>query len=41
MEKGIHNGQLLTYKKLSGISIGLPINPSMRVLKDGITRLEI
>ncbi len=34
----IHEAQLLTYLRLSGIKIGLIINFNVPVLKDGITR---
>ena len=34
--KGIHQAQLLTYMKLSGVKIGLLINFNVTVLKDGI-----
>ena len=36
---GIHEAQLLTYLKLTGIPTGLLINFNVRILKDGITRL--
>ena len=35
----IHEAQLLTYLKLTGIKVGLLINFNMPVLKDGIKRL--
>jgi GxxExxY protein len=35
----IHNAQLLTYMKLSGIRTGLLLNFSSAVLKDGLRRL--
>jgi GxxExxY protein len=35
----IHEAQLLTYLKLSGIKYGLLINFNVAVLKDGIKRL--
>jgi GxxExxY protein len=35
----IHEAQLLTYLKLSGIRLGLPINFNVLVLKDGLKRL--
>jgi GxxExxY protein len=35
----IHEAQLLTYMKLSGISLGLLINFNVLVLKDGLKRL--
>ncbi len=34
----IHEAQLLTYMKLSGINIGLLINFNVPVLKDGVKR---
>jgi GxxExxY protein len=34
----IHEAQLLTYLKLSGIHLGLLINFNVRLLKDGIKR---
>jgi GxxExxY protein len=37
----IHEAQLLTYLKLSGIRRGLLINFNVRLLKDGIKRLVI
>ena len=37
----IHEAQLLTYLKLTGISVGLLINFNVPVLKDGIKRLVI
>ena len=36
----IHEAQLLTYLKLTGIKIGLLINFNVPVLKDGIKRLS-
>lgn len=38
---GIHEAQLLTYMKLSGINAGLLINFNVRLLKDGIKRLVL
>lgn len=35
----VHQAQLLTYLKLSGLTVGLLINFNVSVLKDGITRL--
>jgi GxxExxY protein len=35
----IHDAQLLTYLKLSGIKVGLLINFNVPVLKEGIKRL--
>lgn len=35
----IHEAQLLTYLKLSGMHRGLLINFNVRLLKDGIKRL--
>lgn len=37
----IHEAQLLTYLRLSGIKTGLLINFSIPLLKDGIKRLSI
>lgn len=37
----IHKAQILTYMKLSGISIGLLLNFNVQVLKDGITRFKL
>lgn len=37
----IHEAQLLTYMRLSGIKIGLIINFNTPVLKDGIKRLVL
>jgi len=34
----IHEAQLITYLKLSGLRVGLLINFNVRVLKDGIKR---
>ncbi|MEL6105474.1 MAG: GxxExxY protein [Planctomycetota bacterium] len=39
--QGIHEAQLLTYMKLSGIGTGLLINFNVRLLKDGIKRLVL
>jgi len=35
----IHEAQLLTYLKLTGIKVGLLINFNVPVLKDGIKRI--
>lgn len=37
----IHEAQLLTYLKLSGLSVGLLINFNVAVVKDGIQRLVL
>ena len=37
----VHEAQLLTYLKLSGIQKGLLINFNVAVLKDGIRRLVL
>lgn len=37
----VHEAQLLTYMKLSGVPTGLLINFNVPVLKDGIRRLTI
>ena len=37
----IHDAQIITYLKLSGISTGLLLNFNQRVLKDGIRRFVI
>jgi GxxExxY protein len=37
----IHEAQLLTYLKLSGVSTGLLLNFNVAVLKDGIKRLVL
>lgn len=37
----IHQAQLLTYMKLSGISIGLLINFNVKYLKNGIKRMVL
>jgi GxxExxY protein len=39
--QGIHQAQLLTYLKLSGIKVGLIINFDRSVLRDGIKRLVV
>ena len=39
--KGIHEAQLLTYMKLSGVRIGLLINFNNTRLKDGIKRFVL
>ena len=39
--KGIHEAQLLTYMKLSGIKTGLLINYNVNKLKDGIKRFVL
>jgi len=39
--KGIHQAQLLTYMKLSGVKIGLLINFNVTKLKDGIKRFVL
>jgi len=39
--KGIHQAQLLTYMKLSGVKIGLLINFSVTKLKEGIQRFVL
>jgi GxxExxY protein len=39
--KGIHEAQLLTYMKLSGIKTGLLMNFNVRRLKDGIKRFVL
>ncbi len=36
----IHDAQLLSYLKLSGRSVGLLINFNVRLLKDGLRRLD-
>ena len=38
---GIHEAQLLTYSKLSGIRRGLLMNFNVRLLKDGLKRFVI
>ena len=38
---GIHQAQILTYMKLSGISTGLLINFNVKVLKDGLKRFKL
>ncbi len=35
----IHQAQLLSYLKISGCKVGLPINFNVRGLKDGIRRV--
>ena len=37
----VHEAQLITYLKLSGIHVGLLINFNVPVLKDGIKRLVV
>ena len=37
--KPIHEAQLLSYLKLSGLSVGLLINFNEKLLKQGITRV--
>jgi GxxExxY protein len=37
----IHEAQILTYMKLSGINTGLLLNFNSAVLKDGIRRLML
>lgn len=37
----IHEAQLLTYLRLSGIRVGLPINFNVTMLRDGIIRRVI
>ena len=39
--KGIHEAQILTYMKLSGISTGLLINFNRKLLKNGIKRFKL
>ena len=39
--KGIHQAQLLTYMKLSGVKVGLLINFNVTKLKDGIKRFVL
>ena len=39
--KGIHEAQLLTYMKLAGVKIGLPMNFNVAKLKNGIKRFVI
>jgi len=39
--RGIHEAQLLTYMKLSGLKTGLLMNFSVRKLKDGIRRFVL
>ena len=37
----IHKAQLLTYMKLSGMSVGLLLNFNVPVLKDGVERMVL
>lgn len=37
----IHEAQILTYMKLSKISIGLLVNFNVKLLKEGIKRFKI
>lgn len=37
----VHEAQIITYLKLSGISTGLLLNFNQRVLKDGISRFVV
>ena len=37
----VHNAQILTYLRLTGITRGLPLNFNVPVLKDGITRIAL
>ncbi len=37
----VHEAQVLTYMKLSGITVGLLFNFNVRLLKDGIRRLVL
>ncbi len=39
--QGIHQAQLLTYMKLTGITTGLLLNFNKKVLKDGIQRFKL
>ena len=39
--KGIHQAQLLTYMKLSGVKIGLLVNFNVTKLKEGIKRFVL
>jgi len=39
--RGIHEAQLLTYMKLSGLKTGLLMNFNVRKLKDGIRRFVL
>ncbi len=39
--KGIHEAQLLTYMKLSGINTGLLVNFNEKLLKNGIKRFVL
>ena len=38
---GVHDAQLLTYMKLSGINLGLLINFNSKVLKEGLKRFVL
>jgi GxxExxY protein len=35
----IHSAQLLSYLKLSGFKVGLPINFNVQILKNGLRRI--
>jgi GxxExxY protein len=37
----LHEAQLMTYLKLSGLHVGLLMNFNVRLLKDGITRIVL
>ena len=37
----VHNAQLLTYLRLSGLSTGLLLNFNVPVLKDGVKRMKL
>lgn len=37
----VHQAQLITYLKLSGISVGLLINFNVRMLRDGLKRVAV
>ena len=37
----VHQAQLLTYMKLSGISIGLLLNSNVKYMKHGIKRMVL
>ena len=39
--RGIHEAQLLTYMKLTGVSVGLLMNFNVQRLKDGIKRFVL
>ena len=41
VERLVHEAQMLTYMKLSGIRTGLLLNFNCGVLKDGIRRLML